>query len=128
VEGNGNPQEIGRAAVWDGSIENCVHQNHLIRVRCNPEMLVPEFLVVFINSESGKRYFLGAGNTTSGLVTINTTKVKECRIPVPPIGRQRDFAARVAEVREIEARQVEARQRLDDLFASLLHRAFRGEL
>ena len=30
VEGHGNPEEIGRSAVWDGSIEPCVHQNHLI--------------------------------------------------------------------------------------------------
>jgi type I restriction enzyme, S subunit len=25
VEGHGNPTEIGRSAVWDGSIENCLH-------------------------------------------------------------------------------------------------------
>nr|HMQ22290.1 restriction endonuclease subunit S [Planctomycetota bacterium] len=27
VEGNGSPDQIGRVALWDGSIENCVHQN-----------------------------------------------------------------------------------------------------
>lgn len=39
VEGHGNPLEIGRAAIWDGSIADCVHQNHLIRVR--PDALEP---------------------------------------------------------------------------------------
>jgi hypothetical protein len=34
----------------------------------------------------------------------------------------------VAEVRALETKQAESRRRLDDLFASLLHRAFRGEL
>ena len=29
VEGHGNPNEIGRAAVWDGSIATCTHQNRL---------------------------------------------------------------------------------------------------
>jgi type I restriction enzyme, S subunit len=34
VEGNGSADEIGRCAVWNGSIDPCVYQNHLIRVRC----------------------------------------------------------------------------------------------
>ena len=33
VEGNGSPSQIGRMAVWKGQIENCVHQNHIIRAR-----------------------------------------------------------------------------------------------
>ena len=33
VEGNGSPDQIGRVALWDGSIDPCVHQNHLIKVR-----------------------------------------------------------------------------------------------
>ncbi len=32
VEGHGNKREIGRSAIWDGSIKGCVHQNHLIRL------------------------------------------------------------------------------------------------
>lgn len=128
VEGNGNPREIGRAAVWDGSIENCVHQNHLIRVRCRPTMLDPYYLLTFINSDSGRAYFFDSGNTTSGLVTISTGIVKKCRIPTPPVSLQRSFAVRVAEVRAIEEKQAESRRRLDDLFQSLLHRAFAGEL
>ena len=30
VEGNGSVDQIGRVAVWNGAIEGCVHQNHLI--------------------------------------------------------------------------------------------------
>jgi type I restriction enzyme S subunit len=29
VEGNGSKDQIGRVAIWDGSIDPCVHQNHL---------------------------------------------------------------------------------------------------
>ena len=43
VEGNGSPSQIGRSAMWTGEIENCVHQNHIIRVRPS-QRLVPEFL------------------------------------------------------------------------------------
>ncbi|ESA35120.1 restriction modification system dna specificity domain-containing protein [Leptolyngbya sp. Heron Island J] len=36
VEGNGSIDQIGRVAIWDGSIEPCLHQNHLIKIRFSP--------------------------------------------------------------------------------------------
>ena len=36
VEGNGSRTEIGRCALWTGEVEDCVHQNHIIRVRPLP--------------------------------------------------------------------------------------------
>jgi hypothetical protein len=53
VEGNGSASQIGRAAVWDGSIADCVHQNHLIRVRAR-EGLLPRCLGC-LNSSSAVR-------------------------------------------------------------------------
>lgn len=44
------------------------------------------------------------------------------------IALQRKFAARVAEMRALEQVQTESHRRLDALFASLLERAFKGEL
>lgn len=43
VEGNGSADQIGRAALWGGAIEPCVHQNHLIRVRPT-QVVLPAFL------------------------------------------------------------------------------------
>lgn len=33
VEGNASGGEIGRCALWNGEIADCVHQNHIIRCR-----------------------------------------------------------------------------------------------
>ena len=41
---------------------------------------------------------------------------------------QKEFAQRVTEIREMEAAQSASRLRLENLFQSLLHRAFNGEL
>jgi len=128
VEGNGNPKEVGRAAIWDGSVANCVHQNHLIRVRPHDDSHTSDYLLAFVNSESGRSYFHDSGKTTSGLVTISTRIVKNCRIPVPPLELQKEFAERVTEIHALETAQATSRTRLDALFQSMLYRAFKGEL
>jgi len=66
VEGHGNADEIGRAAIWDGSINLCVHQNHLIRARPDHSSILPEFACAYLNSSSGRRHLLRSGKTTSG--------------------------------------------------------------
>jgi hypothetical protein len=58
----------------------------------------------------------------------NSTIIRSLKIRVPSMERQRAFATRVLETRALEADQASSRRRLDDLFQSLLHRAFQGEL
>ena len=41
---------------------------------------------------------------------------------------QQEFTQRVTEIRQMEAGQAASRKRLDELFQSMLHRAFEGEL
>lgn len=99
VEGHGNAAEIGRAAVWDGSVKDCVHQNHLIRVRPDRALVVPEFACAYLNSSSGRQHLLRSGKTTSGLNTITTSDVKACAILVPPLVLQHRYADIVRRVR-----------------------------
>jgi type I restriction enzyme S subunit len=107
VEGHGNPNEIGRAAVWDGSIATCTHQNHLIRVRPGLGSLTPEYVETFLNSDVGRRILIQNGKTTSGLNTISTRNVKEVRIPLPPTSLQGVFAEQVQRIDSL-ARHLDA--------------------
>jgi type I restriction enzyme S subunit len=65
------------------------------------------------------------GSTARG---IRQKELRKIVIPVPPLTLQREFAARVTEVRELETAQTQSRARLNALFASLLSKAFKGEL
>jgi type I restriction enzyme S subunit len=128
VEGHGNPDEIGRCALWDGSITECSHQNHLIRVRLDRGQVHPVFVSRYLNSAGGRRDLLRAGKTTSGLNTISVSNVRDARLFVPPLPLQREFAAQVSAVEWLKTAQRASLAKLDALFASLQHRAFRGEL
>ena len=128
VEGHGNPEEIGRGALWDGSITECVHQNHIIRVRFDCEKLIPIYACESLNSPSGRRHLLRSGKTTSGLNTISVSEVRAAPIAVPPLSLQREFARRIAAVEKLKTTHRASLAELDALFATLQHRAFRGEL
>ncbi len=127
VEGHGNADEVGRAAVWDRP-GLMLHQNHLIRVRARDGKLAPRYLSAFLNSPGGRRQMLRAGKTTSGLNTISTGNVKSTQILVPPLDLQRRWSNLVrATTKERDLMALDASD-VDALFDSLRQRAFAGEL
>ena len=127
VEGHGNRDEIGRCAVWTGSISPCLHQNHLIRIRLKTEA-DPNFVSAVLNSASGRKQFFVHGKTTSGLNTISTTNVKSVRVISPPYRLQRCFAEIKKRLQQNLRREDDASQIAANLSASLTKQAFQVEL
>lgn len=124
----GDPDKLGRGAVWSGEIDEVIHQNHVFRVRVTDTRLRPEYLSWLMSSEGGKKYFAGAAKQTTGIASINSTQLKAFPVPVPPLGLQNEFAQRLADSSKIAALQARHLAKLDELFASLQHRAFTGQL
>lgn len=124
----GDFNKLGRGAMLEHDLPNCIHQNHVFRVRCNQEMLHPHYFAKFLLTQTARHYFLRCAKKTSNLASINMTQLRALPVPVPPLPLQKEFARRVTEIRELEAGQSASRLRLEELFQSLLHRAFNGEL
>ena len=59
---------------------------------------------------------------------INLGMLRELLVPCPPIEDREEFARRVTALEKLKATQRAALTQLNALFASLQHRAFRGEL
>jgi type I restriction enzyme S subunit len=59
---------------------------------------------------------------------INQQMILDFELPLPPIEKQAEFARRVSAVSALRSSAEKAAAELDALFASLQHRAFRGEL
>lgn len=128
VEGHGNKEEIGRCAMWDGSIENIIHQNHLIRVRVINDRILPQYLTDFINSEGGRAQLIGASNTTSGLNTISTKLVKETAVLIPDLHTQERYIKIFKKVTETLSCFQQGTLGGKELFESLSQKAFSGQL
>ncbi|MGH3794602.1 MAG: restriction endonuclease subunit S [Pseudonocardiaceae bacterium] len=88
VEGNGTLSQLGRAAMWNGQVPNCVHQNHLIRVRPVQGMSA-QYLEYLWNSPVISAQVERVGASTSGLHTLSVSKLSPIVIPVPPLAEQR---------------------------------------
>jgi len=127
VEGNGSPDQIGRVALWDGSIENCVHQNHLIKVRLGSRV-TPQWAMTWLLSPGGRHEIELVSSSTSGLHTLSTGKVARLPIPVPPVPEQRRIVAevdrRLSIVREVEAEVDANLKRALALRQAILAKAF----
>ncbi len=61
-------------------------------------------------------------------VRISMGRLRGLEVPVPPIALQQEFARRVGAVEKLKQAQRAALAEQDALFATLQHRAFRGEL
>jgi type I restriction enzyme S subunit len=59
---------------------------------------------------------------------INLATLRNLAVPIPPIPLQREFARRLTAVEKLKTAQRASLAELDALFASLQHRAFKGEL
>ncbi len=94
VEGNGSPTEIGRLALWDGSIPDCVHQNHIIRARLS-RCCSPAYVSYAWNSPDGVKRTTDISSSTTGLYTLSVFKVESLPIPVPPALEQLRIVAEV---------------------------------
>jgi type I restriction enzyme, S subunit len=92
-EGN-SADLVGQGAIWKNDIDDCVHQNHVLRVRLDRRRAVPEFILGYINSPSGQTHFRSKAKRTTNLASINSKEVANLAVPLPE-----DTATQVAIVR-----------------------------
>jgi type I restriction enzyme S subunit len=102
-------------------------QRHIGHLKPNREQIDTGFLEAQLNTPSLKSQ---ADQRARGIAqkTVNLAEIRKFKVLVPPLPLQDEFAKRVREIRELESKQAGSRERLDALFQSMLHRAFRGEL
>ncbi len=127
----GDRDKLGRGWVWYGEVENCIHQNHVFRMRAFVTDLVPEFISHHGNT-FGKLWFQSAGKQTTNLASINKGILQEFPVPLAPVIEQNKIIELLEEELTLLAKQEE--YTLAALTASeaqrknILKSAFSGQL
>jgi type I restriction enzyme S subunit len=132
VEGNGSKEQIGRCALFGGELQDCIHQNHIIRARPNGRLLVPEFARAYLASRRGRGQLMQKAETTTGLHTLSVSKVQSLEVPVPEIDVQERVAHQLAQENasctNVSTKIDAVIQAIEQLPSGLLRQAFSGEL
>ena len=136
VRTNGNPDNVGRCAVFNQrdvadsgfDASEFIYASYLIRARMKKHTVLPCVLQQYLSSGEGRHALRARSKTSAGQFNINTEGLGALPIPSFPMPLQEIFIRRK---QSIELQKIVYRtslSELDTLFASLQHRAFRGEL
>lgn len=119
--------EVGRTAIYGGEIQNCCYQKALHRLRIRQPVITSEYFVYYM--QLAAKYGLLLRETSQVTIAHFTAeKFRKVRILLPPISIQNQFAAFVEKAKSIRANQKQSTEEINELFQSLMHKAFRGEL
>jgi type I restriction enzyme, S subunit len=125
----GDLDKLGRGTIWEGQIPDCLHQNHIFRVRANRELLVPEFFALVVESDIAKRYFNRVAKRTTNLASTNKTQVRAFQFPVPPTtDEQREVVAIMKASKARLAALVQKERALGELKRSIMHDLLTGKV
>jgi type I restriction enzyme S subunit len=99
----GDIDKLGRGTIWEGQIPDCLHQNHVFRIRTDESALDPAFYSLVVESDIAKAYFTRVAKRTTNLASTNKTQVRAFAFPIPPtLQEQHEIVAIVDTAKAME--------------------------
>ncbi|MCT2541265.1 restriction endonuclease subunit S [Sedimentimonas flavescens] len=120
--------KIGRAAPVQDALSGSYISQHVAILRPKPEKLLPYFLSYFLNMEEFGQAQIKAKQYGQAKPGLNFEQIRGFKMPNATLAEQTKFVARVQKLNTTVAHMKAQQEQQTALFASLQHRAFRGEL
>jgi type I restriction enzyme S subunit len=118
----------GRSAVVPHDIPLAITTKHLATITVNRKVAEPEFVSHSIYRHPEVLTQIANSHRGAIMPGLNLGLIRRLELPVPPPPVQQEFTRFVKSVRELEELHHTKQLAADDLFNSLVQRAFRGEL
>jgi type I restriction enzyme S subunit len=119
---------LGKCAFISELPEETVFESNMMRMRFDAKTTHSRFMVEFLQTGFVKSQIQMRAKHAVNQASINQQDVGGFRVNLPPLPLQREFARRVRGVEKLKTMHHASLAELDALFATLQHRAFRGEL
>lgn len=116
---NGNPNYVGRTAVFKSYIEPVYHNDHLIRIKLDSEYQ-SDFLCYLINSPFSRKLISQQIKTSAGQHTISQDGIFKLVFYRPPVELQEKFINIKNKIESIFYRK----DKHEDLFSSISNKLF----
>lgn len=119
---------IGNCAVYPDEFPDGIMHSDLLRIRTDSKRCMPVFLSHQLHHSKDVERQLALISGGAVMPGINVTKLKSIEVLVPPIELQQQFVERSVAVENIRKKEGGALNGMSELFLSLQHHAFQGEL
>lgn len=116
--------EIGRCAVWHNQIQHCYFQKALHRVRCNIDIVLPDYLARWFQYNCEHGGFASIEGAKATIAHLPGAKMKALTVTVPPIDLQEQFVDFVSKIDKSKAIIQMALDKAQLLYNSLMQQYF----
>ncbi len=116
--------EIGRCAVWHDEVQPCYFQKALHRVRCNSDVVLPDYLARWFQYNCERGGFASIKGAKATIAHLPGAKLKLLNVTVPPIKLQEQFVTFAAQVNKSKVVVQKSLDETKTLFDSLMQKYF----
>lgn len=116
--------EIGRCAVWHNEIQPCFFQKALHRIRCNRQIVHPDYLAWWFRYNCDQAGFAAIAGAKATIAHLPGIKLRQLQVAVPPLELQQQFAAFVTQTDKSKVVVQKALDEAQTLFDSLMQEYF----
>ena len=116
--------EIGRCAVWHNELQPCFFQKALHRVRCDREIILPDYLAWWFRYQCEHNGFSTIAGAKATISHLPGVKLKQLKVATPPLNLQNQFADFVQQVDKSKVAVQKALDETQKLFDSLMQQYF----
>ena len=118
---------IGRVAYYEGADDSANVNQHVCIIRTIKEKINHIYLSYLISSESFQSRVISQ-NSGATRQAFNFEQIKNFKVIKPPLQLQQQFAEIVNKTEALKEKQKQSEKELENLFQSLMQRAFKGKL
>ena len=120
----GDPDKLGRGAIIQNPPKDCIHQNHIFRVRVDSSRLLPQYLEEYLQHPKAKKYFLSCAKQTTGIASINMTQLRNLPVLLPSLEQQKQFSAIVEQIDQHKLTIQRSLDKMETLKKALMQQYF----
>ena len=116
--------EIGRCAVWHNQVQSCYFQKTLHRVRCNQEIILPDYLAWWFKFNCENNGFAAIEGAKATIAHLPGAKLKQLLVVVPPIERQYRFVDFIEQTDVVKVTVQKSLEQMETLKKALMQQYF----
>jgi type I restriction enzyme S subunit len=123
-----SPSHLGKCGLIPKIDERVVFESNMMRIKFDRNKVNNAFMLTMLSSQHLKNQILNSSKDAVNQSSINQKDVNSFCIPFPPIEHQNVFEKKIDNIEKQKKIAKLSLKKSDDLFNSLLQRAFKGEL